>query len=107
MVRSSFAPNYIAYHDTSNKQLIAQAPLQGQVFFNDSGNVFQLLSSLTVSTSAEEWISASKPRSNGRTAFRALVAYYSGVGFQSRQLETTASLDKTLHYKYERAILFD
>ena len=106
VIRSDFAPDYSIYHDTFNKQLIAQAPLQGRIFLNDTGNVFQLLTSLTVSTSAEEWISASKPRSNGRTAFRALVDHYSGVGFQSRQLATAESLDKTLHYKNERAMPF-
>ena len=86
--------------------MIAQAPLQDQIFFNDTGNVFQLSTSLTVSTSTEEWISASKPRSNGRTSFRALVVHYSGVGFQSRQLATAESLDKTLHYENEIAIPF-
>ena len=86
--------------------MIAQAPLQGLIFLNDSSNVFQLLTSLIVSTSAEELISASKPRSNGRTAFRALVDHYSGAGFQSRQLATAELLDKTLHYINEREIPF-
>ena len=98
VVRSNFATDYSIYHDTFNKKLIAQAPLQGCIFLNDTGNVFQLLTSLTVSTSAEEWISASKPRFNGRTAFRALVDHYSGVGFQNRQLATAESLDKTLFF---------
>ena len=86
--------------------MIAQAPLQGLIFLNDSSNVFQLLTSLIVSTSVEEWISASKPRSNGRTTFRALVDHYSGARFQSRQLATAELLDKTLHYINEREIPF-
>ena len=88
VVRSNFAPDYSIYHDTFNKQLIAQAPLQDRIFLNDTSNVFQLLTSLTVFTSAEEYISTSKPRFNGRTPSRALVDYCSRVNFQRRQVAT-------------------
>ena len=31
VIRSNVAPDYSIYHDTFNKQLIAQAPLQGRI----------------------------------------------------------------------------
>ena len=53
-MRSNFTHDYLSFHDTLNKQLTAQAPLQCHMHLNDTGNVFQLLTILTVSTSAEE-----------------------------------------------------
>ena len=80
--------------------------MTGRAYLADTSSVYQILCSITTSTPAEEWIKASNPRSDGRTAFHALVNHYSGSGFASRQIAEAAQLDKTLHYKNERAMQF-
>ena len=105
IVRNQHLPTYQPY-PTYHLQLINQAPLSGRVYLADTSSVYQILCSLTTSTPAEEWIKASNPRSDGRTAFHALVNHYNGSGFASRQIAEAAQLDKTLHYKNERAIQF-
>ena len=84
--------------------MINQAPLTGMAYLADTSSVYQIICSLTTSTPAEEWIKASNPRSGGRTTCHALVNHYSGSSFASCQIAEDAQLDKTLHYKNERAM---
>jgi hypothetical protein len=87
-------------------ELVNRAPLQGQTFASDRRQVHQLLTGKVLGEPAEEWIRGIKGSHNGRMDIMALTRHYEGEGNVSRRIALATSLQKTLHYKNERAMTF-
>jgi hypothetical protein len=76
----------------------------GQEFAEDSKYVHNIIQSLTVGEDAEQWVKVHKRSKNGRTDFLTLVAHFTGEGNDTRRIGDAERLEKTLHYKDERAM---
>jgi hypothetical protein len=59
-----------------------------------------------VGEDAEQWIKEFKRFKNGRRDFVALTAHFTGEGNNTRRIGDAERLEKTLHYKDERAVSF-
>ena len=92
-------------------EMIAKAPLHGNIFHEDARTVYQLITSFTNGTAAEEYIKAGFPRgrchNNGRLAFQSLRSHYGGVGYLSRRIARAESLEASLFYKNESTFNFE
>jgi hypothetical protein len=87
-------------------ECIEKCKLTGQEFAEDAKYVHNIIQSLIVGEYAEQWVKEHNGFKNGRTDFLTLVAHFTGEGNNTRRIGDAERLQKTLHYKDERAMTF-
>ena len=73
----------------------------------DARKVHQLLKNFLTAESAEQWICPLAPRGNRQDDVLELRRHYEGKGNQSRRIASADKYRGTLHYKSERAMLWE
>jgi hypothetical protein len=76
--------------------------LTGAAFRTDNSKVHGYLVSKLGTGPGAEWIANTLTTCNGRAAFQALTAHFTGAGNVSRQLADAEFMEATLHYKSEK-----
>ena len=94
-------------YDSFDEACIAKARLQGPHFEADAKQVHQIIMTLTIGENAEQWLKEVTKKANGRLDMAALRSHFRGAGNKSRRIAQATQMQKTLHYKNERALPFN
>jgi hypothetical protein len=108
IIRSDDAPDYSSEEDGDFDGLtVLCAPLSGPAFDADSNKVYQLLLGYVQGGTADNWVRKGAKTRNGRVAYLALKAHYSGEAHKTLSIKSAESLRNTLQYKNERTMSFE
>jgi hypothetical protein len=88
------------------QECIEKCKLTGQELAEGSKYVHNIIQSLIVGEDEEQWVKEHKRLKNGRTDFLTIVAHFTGEENNTRRIGDAERLQKTLHYKDERAMAF-
>ena len=94
-------------HTSFTMKTIACAALTGTAFNADSRTVHQIVTSLVKGELANSWVKPVAKQECGRVDIVALRAHFAGSGNENRRLKDAEKMQKTLHYKNERAMTYD
>jgi hypothetical protein len=106
VIRKNEVPEEMKIYANFTQEYIEKCKLTGQEFAEDSIYVHKIIQALIVGEDAEQWVKEHKRYKNGRTDFLTLVAHFTGEGNNTRRVGDAERLEKTLHYKDERAMGF-
>jgi hypothetical protein len=106
VIRENEEPEEGKSYSSFTQECIEKCRLTGQEFNEDAKYVHNIIQSLIVGEDAEQWVKEHKKLKNGRTDFLNLVAHFTGEGNNTRRIGDAERLEKTLHYKDERAMTF-
>ena len=106
VIRENEEPEEGKIYANFTQECIERCKLTGQEFAEDSKYVHNIIQSLIVGEDAEQWVKEHKRSKNGRTDFLTLIAHFTGEGNNTRRIGDAERLEKTLHYKDERAMTF-
>jgi 3-methyladenine DNA glycosylase/8-oxoguanine DNA glycosylase len=106
VIRKDERPEEGKTYDNFTQESIEKCKLSGQEFVEDAKYVHNIIQALIVGEDAEQWVKDHKRAKNGRTDFLTLVAHFTGEGNNTRRVGDAERLEKTLHYKDERAMGF-
>jgi hypothetical protein len=104
VIREKEEPEEGKSYANFTQECIEKCKLNGQEFAEDYKYVHNIIQSLIVGEDAEQWVRDHKKSKNGRTDFLTLVAHFTGEGNNTRRIGDAERLEKTLHYKDERAM---
>lgn len=106
VIRENEVPDPDDEYMDFQEECIAKCPLAGPVFEQDARTVHRIIASHTTGENAEQWIKTVKKHRNGRLDMIELRRHFKGTGNQTRRIADAERMEKTLHYKDERAMSF-
>ena len=107
VTREKEQPDNGSTYDTFIEETIACAPLSGTFYDADKATVHQHVLSFTTGHPSEDWIKNVARHRDGRKDINALRNHFAGEGNASRRIAEAERLRDTLHYKNERAMLYE
>jgi len=107
VIRKEDNPDEERTYESFNERMICRAPLVGQYYTADARRVHNLLLGFLQGENTESWIKSVARYQDGRRDMTALRRHYSGEGNSTRRISDAKRIQQTLHYKTERALLFN